>query len=111
MTQQLDRNRTYIQDILNAIQLCGIFIQGMTFEQFEKDLKTVSAVQHQILIIGEATKRLSAEFRNQHHHIPWRSMAGMRDILIHSYENADLEEIWKTIQDVMPELVKQVSKL
>ena len=53
------------------------------------DLKTISAVQHQILIIGEATKRLSSHFRNQHTHIPWKAMAGMRDVLIHSYDNAD----------------------
>jgi uncharacterized protein with HEPN domain len=111
MTQQLDRNKAYIQDILNAIQLCGIFIQSMTFEQFEKDLKTVSAVQHQILIIGEATKRLSTEFRNQHSNIPWKAMAGMRDILIHSYENADLGEIWKTIRDVMPKIAINLSKI
>ncbi len=93
MTQQLDRNKTYIQDILNAINLCFNFTQGMTFESFEKDLKTISAVQHQILIIGEATKRLSSHFRNQHTHIPWKAMAGMRDVLIHSYDNADVEEI------------------
>lgn len=111
MTQPLNRNKTYIQDILNAIQLCFSFTQEMTFESFEKDLKTISAVQHQILIIGEATKRLTQEFRNQHPHIPWKAMAGMRDILIHSYENADIEEIWKTVQNVMPNLNKELSSL
>lgn len=83
----------------------------MTFEEFEKDDKTISAVQHQILIIGEATKRLSLEFRNLHNNIPWKSMAGMRDVLIHSYEHADLEEIWKTVQKVMPDLQGKLAKL
>jgi uncharacterized protein with HEPN domain len=83
----------------------------MSFEEFEKDDKTISAVQHQILIIGEAAKRLSLEFRNLHIHIPWKAMAGMRDILIHSYENADLEEIWKTIQVIMPELILKLSRI
>lgn len=83
----------------------------MNFSAFEKDDKTVSAVQHQILIIGEATKRLSTDFRNLHQEIPWKAMASMRDILIHSFENADLEEIWKTIQVVMPELILKLSNL
>ncbi len=111
MNQPLDKNKSYIQDILNSCDKCLIFTNGMSFEDFEKDDKTVSAVQHQILIIGEATKRLSAEFRNNHPHIPWKAMAGMRDILIHSYENADLDEIWKTIKVVMPELTSKLSAM
>ena len=111
MNQPLDKNKSYIQDILNSSNKCLAFTKGMNFEDFEKDDKTISAVQHQILIIGEVTKRLSPEFRNQHTHIPWKAMAGMRDILIHSYENADLEEIWKTIQIVMPDLILKISKI
>ena len=111
MNQPLDKNKSYIQDILNSSNKCLAFTKGMNFEDFEKDDKTISAVQHQILIIGEATKRLSPEFRIQHTHIPWKAMAGMRDILIHSYENADLEEIWKTIQIVMPDLILKISKI
>ena len=111
MNQPLDKNKSYIQDILNSCNKCLAFTKGMSFEDFEKDDKTISAVQHQILIIGEATKRLSIEFRNKHIHIPWKAMAGMRDILIHSYENADLEEIWKTIQIVMPDLISKLSVL
>jgi len=104
MTPQPDRDKAILQDILDAIDLCSQFIHGMTFEQFEKDLKTISAVQHQILIIGEATKRLTIQFRDQYPQIPWKGMAGMRDILIHAYEHADLEEIWKTINVSMPEI-------
>ena len=111
MNQPLDKNKSYIQDILNSSNKCLAFTKGMTFEDFEKDDKTISAVQHQILIIGEATKRLSIEFRSQYTHIPWKAMAGMRDILIHSYENADLDEIWKTIQVVMPDLISKLSKI
>ena len=45
-------------------------------------------------ILGEATKRLSPEFRCLHHDLPWRAMAGMRDVLIHAYDQVDLEEVW-----------------
>jgi uncharacterized protein with HEPN domain len=111
MNQPLDKNKAYIQDILNSCEKCLAFTKGMNFENFELDEKTISATQHQILIIGEATKRLSAEYRSQHSHIPWKAMAGMRDILIHAYENADLEEIWKTIKVVIPELISKLKVL
>jgi len=52
-----------------------------------------SAIVRQIEIIGEATKRLSEDFRNSHPEIPWRSMAGMRDVVIHGYDHVDLEEV------------------
>ena len=66
-------------------------------------MKTQSAVMHQLLIIGEAVKRLSAEFRDTHPAIPWSQIAGLRDILIHHYDRVDLAELWKTIaSDVRP---------
>ena len=49
-------------------------------------------------ILGEATKRLSPEFRRLHPDLPWRAMAGMRDVLIHAYDQVDLEEVWMAYQ-------------
>lgn len=49
-------------------------------------------------ILGEATKRLSPEFRRLQPHLPWRAMAGMRDVLIHAYDQVDLEEVWMAYQ-------------
>lgn len=59
------------------------FIHGMDREAFLEDLKTRSAVLHQLLVVGEATKRLSQGIRDQQPEIPWADMAGMRDVLIH----------------------------
>jgi uncharacterized protein with HEPN domain len=57
----------------------------------------------QLLVIGEAVKRLSEEFRGQHPQIPWTRIAGMRDKLIHQYDAVDLDEVWKTItKDIVP---------
>lgn len=64
MNRPLDKNKSYIQDILNSCNKCLLFTNEMTFEDFEKDDKTISATQHQILIIGEASKRLSLDFRS-----------------------------------------------
>lgn len=87
------------------------FVAGMDKDQFKADLKTQSAVVRQLEIIGEATKRLSDESRQNHPSIPWRQMAGMRDILIHAYDHIDMEEVWNAAQISIPDLIKQVKKL
>ena len=62
------------------------------------------AVIRNFEVIGEATKRLSTEFREKYSEVPWRRIAGLRDVLIHDYLRIDLEEVWGIIQDYLPEL-------
>jgi uncharacterized protein with HEPN domain len=61
---------------------------------FLSDDKTQSAIVHQLLVLGEAAKRLSEAFRVQHARVPWRMIAGVRDKLMHEYDDVDLEEVW-----------------
>ena len=63
------------------------------------------------MIIGEATKRLSTEFRQQHSSIPWKQIAEMRDIITHNYENVDLEEVWTVITVNLPTLHQYIYPL
>lgn len=74
----MPRDDATLLDIVNAARLTQTFIQDMT-EAFLVDLKTQSAVLHQITVIGEAVKRLSQAFRERHPILPWPLMAGMRD--------------------------------
>jgi uncharacterized protein with HEPN domain len=92
-------------DLARATRLAQDFIQGMDQAAFLADLKTQSAVLHQLLIVGEATKRLSQTFRDSHPQIPWALMGGMRDKLIHHYEVVDLEVVWNTLQHDVPALL------
>ena len=75
------------------------------------DDKTQSSILYQLLIIGEATKRISQEFRVKNLQIPWSLMAGMRDNLIHEYNDTNLDEVWKTSDKDIPELVKLIEPL
>jgi uncharacterized protein with HEPN domain len=99
----MPRDDATILDIANAARLIQTFIQGMTKEAFLGDLKTQSAVLHQVTVIGEAVKRLSQAFRGRHPILPWLLRAGRRDHLMHGDDPVDVEEVWQTATRDVPE--------
>jgi uncharacterized protein with HEPN domain len=105
------RDKAVLLDIRRAAELALEFVAGTNLASFLTDAKTQSAVLHQLLLIGEATKRVSEELRLDHPEIPWKRMAGMRDMLIHAYDSVDLEEVWKTTCDDIPALLAALSSL
>jgi uncharacterized protein with HEPN domain len=111
MRQAMSRDDAALLDIANAARLIHTFIQGMTKEAFLGDLKTQSAVLHQVMVIGEAVKRLSEAFRERHPILPWALMAGMRDHLMHGYDAVDLEEVWRTATRDVPEVLIKLEPL
>jgi hypothetical protein len=62
-------------DMITSCKHCLKHIEGITFEEFERDAKTMHAVQHQLQVLGEATKRIDNEFRKNNPEIPWKEMA------------------------------------
>lgn len=70
-----------------------------------------SAILHQFLIMGEAVKRLSESFWNEHNFIPWSRIAGMRDNLIRDYQDVDLELVWDAITRDLPALLRYTEPL
>ncbi len=105
-----DRDREALEDILKAIRR----VQSFPIPERETFLSSdylQDAVVRNLEIIGEATKRLSDNFRNDHPGIPWRQMAGMRDVLIHAYDRVDLEEVWITLNEQLPELMVKIEML
>jgi uncharacterized protein with HEPN domain len=107
----MERDEGSLLDILEAAKLVRQFVEGMSREAFDDDAKTQAAVVRQIEIVGEATKRVSAAFRSTHLDIPWKKMAGMRDVLIHAYDEVDLDEVWNVAQNAVPELIAQIEPL
>ena len=78
---------------------------------FLKDIKTQSAILHQLMVMGEAVRLLSPDFRARHPEIPWALVAGMRDKLIHGYDIVDLDEVWKTADADLPDLLSLLDVL
>jgi len=106
--------RTYadsIDDIRRAVALIGEFTQGIVIEDFQNDEKTQFAVVRCFEIIGEAAKRIPREFADSHPGIPWKIMAGMRDRLIHGYDQIDIPLIWRTIVNDIPSLSRKLKEL
>ena len=105
------RDEATIADIVRAARLIAAFLAGATREGFRSDTKTQSAVQHQLLVIGEAVKRLSEAFRDAHAEIPWRLISGLRDHLVHGYDAVDLDEVWLAASRDVPRLLRQLEPL
>ena len=105
------RDLSYLMDILEAGKQVRAFIAGVDKETFNGNSLVQSAVIRQIEIIGEATKRVSEEFKAAHPEIPWRQLSGMRDILIHAYDHVDIDEVWNAAEFDMPILIKQIESL
>ncbi|MBC8314569.1 MAG: DUF86 domain-containing protein [Bacteroidales bacterium] len=107
----LKDNRIYIDHILVSAHRIQSFVSEMDYDQFASDVKTQDAVIRNFEIIGEATKRISPDFRNKYSEIPWSDMAGMRDRLIHDYLEVDLEIVWKTATEDLPPLVTLIERI
>lgn len=102
------RDEGALLDIAKAARAVLTFTQGLQKDQFLEDFKTQSAVLYQLIVIGEAVKRLSLELRQQHPEIPWTLMAGMRDHLIHGYDVVDWDEVWQTATRDVPDLLNKL---
>ncbi|NOT54418.1 MAG: DUF86 domain-containing protein [Deltaproteobacteria bacterium] len=107
----MSRESATLLDMLKAARLAVAFRAGMDKRAFRDDAKTQSAVLHQLLVLGEAGKRVSQEFRARHKEIPWKKIVGMRDKLIHEYDDVDLDEVWKTVSSDVPRLISLLEPL
>jgi uncharacterized protein with HEPN domain len=102
--------RVYLAHIFECIEKVQQFtVDGR--ERFLRDAMVQDAVLRNFEVIGEAAKRLHDDYRAAHPEIPWRSLAGLRDVLIHQYEGVDLERVWVVVEQDLPGLKRAISAL
>ncbi|BAU09672.1 hypothetical protein LEP3755_01440 [Leptolyngbya sp. NIES-3755] len=96
---------------MQAAQQIQRYTTDITRAELETDDKTQAAVLYRILIIGGATKRISQTFREEHPTIPWKEMAGMRDVVSHAYDRVNLNIVWDVIANKVPQLLEELQPL
>ncbi|MGL4498474.1 MAG: HepT-like ribonuclease domain-containing protein [Planktothrix sp.] len=98
----------YLQDICIGIDKIKDYIEGMDYSDFVGDTKTLDAVVHNLLIIGEATKQIPDSLRQQYPEIPWRQVAGLRDVIAHTYFIVNPQIVWDIIQVELEPLYRAI---
>lgn len=106
-----NRDLASVLDILQAANAIQQSMAGVNRSQLEANPEKLAAILYYIIVIGEASKRISAPFRTQHPNIPWRTMAGMRDRLTHAYDRVDLDLVWDAVNVSIPQLIIQLQPL
>lgn len=105
----MDKDKVYKKHILDAIEKIKNNVAGLKYEIFVEDYTIHDAVLHEFQIIGEATKRLSDDFKNKFD-LPWQEIAGMRDRIVHDYFEVDLKVPWDAIKEDLPRLEEALKK-
>ena len=101
----------YIIHIKQCIKKIKRYTRGQTKKMFAENDLLQDAVIRNIEIIGEASKKISLDFRSLNSNIPWKEMSGMRDKLIHHYMGVDVEMIWNTVKEDIPFLEKKLKEI
>jgi uncharacterized protein with HEPN domain len=105
------RDETYLLDILIAARKALKFVEGIDQNKFEDNEMIQNAVIRPLEIIGEASARVSKDFRKAHAEIPWREMVGLRNRLVHEYFRIDFGAVWDTIHKDLPKLIEIIEPL
>lgn len=100
----------YLKDILNSITRIEEYIQSKDYEEFSDDTMLQDAIIRNLITIGEASKKLSNDMREEFSHIPWKEIAGVRDVFIHKYAEVRLSGVWSTIVSDLPPLKNAVKE-
>ncbi|MBI5233022.1 MAG: DUF86 domain-containing protein [Deltaproteobacteria bacterium] len=105
------RDKDFLEDIQEAINLIGLYTKGLTYRKFLEDRKVQDAVVRNLEVIGEASKNIAATFKAKYPDVPWKKVAGLRDKLIHFYFGIDYKIVWNIAKKELPKLLKQVKAI
>jgi uncharacterized protein with HEPN domain len=100
-----------ISDILECFAKIQRYTAGMSISDFEKNEMAIDAVLRNISIIGEATRYIPDDIQTRYPAVPWSLMRGMRNLVVHQYENVDLDLTWDTITRQIPPLIRVLNDI
>ena len=107
----MQRDLVYLRDILEAARLTLSYVAGKDKTAFLADQLCQDAVIRRLEIIGEASRRISDSFKQDNPQFEWTSMVGMRNLLAHEYGSVDLEMVWTTVKNDLPDLLAKLEDL
>jgi len=107
----MSRDKAHLHDIVESFERAMGYLGRLTAPELAADQEKQDAIIRRIEIVGEATKRLSPAIRSANPQVPWRDMAGMRDILIHGYDRVDVVRVHSTVTTRMPLLLAELKRI
>ncbi len=102
---------TFLDDVNESIEKIEEYTHKLSFEEFKGNSAIQDAVLRRLEIIGEAVKHIPLQIKQTHHDVPWREIAGLRDVLIHGYFSVSMQQVWNTVKNDLPELKKSVNRI
>lgn len=100
-----------LEDMLESVNNILLFTNGLSFDAYASDLKTMHAVQHNFMIIGEAVARIPENYKVQHPELNWRQIKDFRNVIVHDYFGVDNSIVWEIINSHLPELKLSLAEL
>ncbi len=99
----------YVEDIFTSLGKIEEYTGGISEEDFSVNSQIQDAVLRRLEVIGEAAKHIPEDFRRKYPEIPWKKMAGLRDVLIHEYFGVNLKRVWRLVQQDVGKLKRQIT--
>ena len=107
----MDRDLVCLLDILGSARAIQSYIEGVSRRAFLENQQLQDSVIRRIEIMGEASGRLSPTFRDRHPDLPWARIRGMRNRMIHAYDDIDMAVVWDTAEKDIPRLIPHLERL
>jgi len=102
------RDAAYLLDIVEAGARIARYVAGKTFSDYRKDDLLRDAVERNVMVVGEAAKKLSKSFQGHHPEVRWGNVVALRNVLAHAYGGVDEAEMWKIATVHIPDLVAKL---